>query len=85
MEAYREIIDGRKLVDIINIPKKFIDLMVEIIILPVEKKGEGKGKIKIAQKVKMNSSKNTLPKAFYNPVKVDRYLNVNREEIYENV
>ena len=35
MEAYREIIDGRKLVDIINIPKKFIDSKIEVIILPL--------------------------------------------------
>ena len=35
MEAYREIIDGSKLVDIINIPKEFINSKIEIIIMPV--------------------------------------------------
>ncbi len=49
MEAYREIIDGKKLIDIINIPKKFIDSKIEIILLPVlskEKKNIERNKLK---------------------------------------
>ena len=49
MEAYREIIDGKKLIDIMNIPKKFINSKIEIILLPVlskEKKSIERNKLK---------------------------------------
>ncbi len=82
MEVYREIIDGRKLIDIINIPKEFVNTKLEIIVLPFVKEIYDK---RINNKKLKIKSDVVLPEIFYNPIKVDQYLNINRKEIYENV
>lgn len=40
MEAYREIIAGSKLAEVIDLPERLKKSELEVIILPVEKKGK---------------------------------------------
>lgn len=49
MQAYREIIDSRKLRHIINLPEELKRSEVEIIVLPVEKSRRKKKKGKLSQ------------------------------------
>jgi hypothetical protein len=49
MQSYREIIDGRKLRHIINLPEELKRSEVEIIVLPVEKSKRKKKKGKLSQ------------------------------------
>jgi len=49
MQAYREIIDGRKLRRIINLPEELKQSEVEIIVLSVEKSNRKKKKGKLLQ------------------------------------
>lgn len=49
MQAYREIIDGRKLRHIINLPGELQQAEVEIIVLEVEKSKRKKEKGKLLQ------------------------------------
>lgn len=49
MEAYREIIDSRKLSRIINLPDKLKKSEVEIIVLPTGKAKRKKGRKKLRQ------------------------------------
>ncbi len=49
MEAYREIIDSRKLRHIIKLPEKLKESEVEIIVLPIEKSKRKKRKNKLRQ------------------------------------
>jgi hypothetical protein len=49
MQAYREIIDGRKLRHIIDLPEELKRSEVEIIVLPVEKSKRRKKKGKLSQ------------------------------------
>jgi hypothetical protein len=49
MEAYREIIDSRKLRHIIRLPDKLKEAEVEIIVLPVEKSKRKKRQNKLRQ------------------------------------
>ncbi len=62
MEVYREIIDGRKLVNIINIPKEFISSKIEIIVLPLSHEGKINKKQKLLKIY--NKSKGVLPKNY---------------------
>ena len=62
MKAYREIIDGRKLVDIINIPKEFINSKIEVIAIPLVHKEEINKKQKLLKIY--NKSKGVLPKDY---------------------
>lgn len=81
MEAYREIIDGKKLADIINIPKEFLQSKIELIVLPVKAKDTGSINDDSREIV---GSDDILPEVFYNPIKVSQYINIKRDEIYEN-
>ncbi|MCP5048895.1 MAG: hypothetical protein GY940_17120 [bacterium] len=45
MQAYREIIEGKRLIDIVDLPSELRDKEVEIIVLPVEESKKKRTKL----------------------------------------